>query len=86
VSNDKGKQQQPQVAVEPPRNATKAMAFLIECDESGLYTMTHCRPYGTGVAEAIKGAAKHPTSQRDSLVMCAGLISGAIARYQDGQL
>lgn len=73
-------------APEPKRNARKAMAFLIECDEDGLWTMTHCRPDGTDIAKAIKGAAKHPTSSRDGIAMASALVGKAIFGYQDGAL
>jgi hypothetical protein len=68
------------------RNADKAIAFLIECDEDGLWTMTHCRTQGTPIAEAIHAAKVHPSTSRDLYAICQGQIGLIMAGYMERRL
>lgn len=79
--------QTPQKEPEPEkRNSSKSIALLLECDEQGLWTLTHCRTQGTPIAEAIHSHARHAPSNRDLLAIQGANINRVVWGYMEGML
>lgn len=76
----------PKEPVEPKANAHRSIAVLLECDERGLWRLTHCRTQGTDIDVAIHAASTHPPSNSDLLAIQAANINRAVWGYMEGLL